>query len=367
MPGRHRDERARVLGPQHIPSRRLTPWRLVIIGNPSAERKSDRQSVAHYPTEEAANEAKREIEARICNVTIEMAIDEYERHLIDKETIGYKETIRRLRLFFSGVLDMMIGRMTPERGKKLYDDFRARTLADGKTPISVAYHRATLINARSMFKFCKREMRWIAENPLAEVEGKGKRKSGKRKPTGNELRQWYAYVCKRVEEGHDPALAVAMELAMALRSSDLTRRLVRDVDLDGTQLIVEDGKTEASNEPRRIPDALQPYVRRLVAGRDPLEPLFKSTRTESGHHDHHWIWQAMERFCRMAKVPHFPPHSLKGISGTIIARRGAAGNLVMEHLSHENERTTRRHYVDGGIIEAAQAEQAFKVIAGGKK
>lgn len=359
------EERARVLGPYYIKSR--DQWRLTVVHDPKAERAADRQVVAHYPTEEAANEEKRNIEARICNVTIAMAIDEYERHLVDKETIGYEETTRRLRLFFAEVLDMMLGRLTPERGKKLYDAFRARMLSDGKTPISVAYHRAALINARSMLKHCKTEMRWITENPLEEVEGKGKRKSGKRKPTGNELRQWYLYVWDRVEKGNDAALALMLELALALRSGDICRRLVRDVDLDATQLIVEDGKSDKSNEPRLIPSKLQPFARALVANRDPMEPLFKTTRTETGHHSDHWLWQAQERFCRLAGVPHFCPHALKGVSGTIIAKRGAAGNIVMEHLSHEEDATTFRHYVDKGLVEGAQAEQAFKVIAGGRK
>lgn len=366
MPGRHRDERARVLGPQRISTRKHKPWRLVAIHNPTAERASDRKTTTHYPTEEAALEEKRKIELRICNITVGMAIDEYKRHLADKNTIGHEETIRRLRLFFPEH-DMMIGRVTPERGKKWYDAFRSRTLSDGKTPISVAYHRAVLINARSMFTFCVDEMGWLGTNPLEKVKGIGKRKSGKRKPTGNELRQWYAYVWGRVEKGNDAALALMLELALALRSGDICRRLVRDVDLDGTQLLVYDGKSDASNEPRLIPDKLQPYVRALVASRKPMEPLFKTKRTESGHHDDHWLWQAQERFCRLARVPHFAPHALKGISGTVIAKRGAAGNIVMEHLSHEDERTTRRHYVDRGVIESAQAREALKVIEGGKR
>jgi len=359
------DERARVLGPYKVPSRKHAPWRLIAIHNPTAERASDRQTTSHYPTEAAALEEKRNIEERICNITIGMAINEYEQHLQEKQTIGYAETIRRLRLFFPDH-DMMLGRITAERGKKWYERFRERKRHDGE-PISVAYHRAALINARSMLTWCIDERHWLRDNPLAKVKGIGKRRSGKRKPTGNELRAWYAFVWARVERGDDAAIAIMMQLAMALRSSDLTRRLVRDVDLDGTQLIVEDGKSEKSNEPRIIAEKLRPHVQRLVVGRGSMEPLFKTTRTKDGHHDDHWLWQAQERFCRLAKVPHFCPHALKGVSGTVLAKRGAGGDLVMEHLSHEDQKTTRRHYVDGGVIEAAQAEQAFKVIAGGKR
>lgn len=366
MPGRQRDEQARVLGPQYISSRKHTPWRLVIVHNPAAERKSDRSSVAHYPTEASANEAKREIEARIINRTVSELIDAYEQHLIDKDTIGYEETIRRLRLFFDKVQDMMVGRLTADKARELYDAFRGRTLADGVTPISVAYHRAVLINARSMFKFAKAK-KWVPENPFKDTEGIGKRKSGKRKPSGNELQKWYGYVMKRIEEGHDPALALMLDLALALRSGDICRRIVRDVDMGGTQLLVYDGKSENSDEPREIPVELQPFVQALIANRNPLEPLFKTSRTETGFHDHHWLWQAQERFCRLSGVPHFPPHSLKGVAGTILAKRGAAGKIVMEELSHGDQRTTRRHYVAGSVIDAAQAREAFKVVSGGRK
>ena len=356
------EDRARVLGPYWIAS--IQRWRLVVIHTPGAPRPKDRSSTFHYPIEEEALEAKRELEQRICNVTIGMAIEAYRVHLAEKETIGHAETVRRLKLFFPDH-EMLIGRVTPERGRRWYDAFRTRTRGDGE-PISVAYHRAALINARSLFTFCVDEIRWLRDNPLAKVKGVGKRKSGKRKPTGNELRAWYLFVWARVERGDQAALAVMLQLSLALRSSDVTRRLVRDVDLDGTQLIIEDGKTEKSNEPRLIPQQLQPHLRKLVAGRDGVEPLFKSERTDNGHHTDHWLWQSQERFCRLAKVPHFCPHALKGVSGTILAKRGA-GQLVMEHLSHDQKSTTYRHYVDREIVEGAQAEQAFRVIAGGKR
>lgn len=358
------DERARVLGPYYIASRKHTPWRLITIHDPIAERASDRQAASHYPTQEAALAEKRKIEDRICNVTIGRAIDEYEVYLTDKETIGYHETIRRLRLFFPD-LDMLVGRVTVEKGKRWYDAFRARKRRD-KQPISVSYHRAALINARSLLTFCV-EQRWIPSNPLAAVKGLGKRNKGKHKPTGNELRTWFVFVWARVERGDKAAIAVTLQLALALRSSDLTRRLVRDIDLDGTQLNVDDGKTEESNEPRLIPDELQEPVRKLVAGRNPMEPLFKSEKRADGHHTDHWLWQAQERFCRLAGVPHFCPHALKGVSGTIVAKRGALGNLVMDHLSHKKKSTTFGHYVDREIVEQAQAEKAFRLIAGGKR
>jgi hypothetical protein len=83
----------------------------------------------------------------------------------------------------------------------VYDNFRARKITrlkkdgtprkDTGRPISASYHRATLINARSMFTWIIDEKRWLRDNPFAKVKGLGKRKSGKRTLTCNELRQWF--------------------------------------------------------------------------------------------------------------------------------------------------------------------------------
>ena len=78
------------------------------------------------------------------------------------------------------------------------------------------------------------------------------------------------------------ALAIMMKQTMALRSSDLTRRVVRDIDLGGAQLQMSGGKTENSNRPRHIPTILQPFVRELIKDRPPFDPLFKTPYTESG-------------------------------------------------------------------------------------
>lgn len=351
------DENSRVVGPTWIESRRR--WRLIVI-TPTASRPEDRRTVSHHRTEVEANEVKENVEQRLFNVTLQKAIDGYEKHLIDKETIGYSETIRRLRAFFPD-LSMMIGRVTPERGKKWYDVFRERKRPDGE-PISVSYHRATLINARSMFTWCI-EQGWISDNPLEKVKGIGKRKRGKRLPSANEFRLWFRYTWARVKDGDRTALGCMMALSMSLRSSDLTRRVVRDVDFDGTQLIVENGKSEKSNEPRVIPKKLQPFVLKMIEGRDLSEPLFpRACKGKRLHMSRRWLEQGMERFCEAAGVRYFCPHALKSVSGGILAKRGAAANVIMDHLSHEESETTFRHYVDRSVVDQAEAERVFDLF-----
>lgn len=357
------DERTRVLGPTWIPSRQR--WRIIVI-TPTAPRPEDRQTTSFYRTEDEANEVADAAKLRLCNITMGDAINRYEKHLAESGTlpVSYQETCRRLRLFFTDH-EMLIGRISPDRAKKLYDVFRARLRLDGR-PISVAYHRAALINARSLMTWTI-EQKWIAANPFAEVKGIGKRNAGKPQHTADELERFSVYCIERAEGGDRTALGVLMALSMALRSADLCRRVVRDVDHGGTVLRVSDGKTETSNRPRRIPVALQPLARDMIVGRRPLEPLFKTPYTETGHHTHKWLYEGMVRFCEDAGVPFVCPHALKGTAGNILAEDGELADKIMAHLSHSEKSTTTRHYVDGRAMESHQAGRAFEVIVGGKR
>jgi len=358
-----RDDRPRVLGPYYREDRQQ--WRITTV-DPRAATATGRKRDRYFATEQEAQEfkeLKQEQLVRLESITIEAAIESYGKYLSeDKGTIGSGETVRRLRAFFPD-LALPLGRMAPDLCKEYYEAFRQREHCGRK--ISVSYHRATLINARSLFKWCVGKG-WVRVNPLASVEGVGKRNRGKMKHTGNEVRKLYAHIFPLAETGDCAALGVLSVLTMALRSSDLTRRLVRDVDLDATQLNISIAKTEMSEEPRVIPDALRPLFRRLVEGRDAFEPLFKTPYTKSGHHTRRWLEEAMRRFCAAAGVPYVCPHALKGTAGNILAKRGELGNRIAEYLSHEDESTTFKHYVDREIVEQAERGRALTVIQGGR-
>lgn len=366
MPGRRRDDRNRVNGPTWIKSRER--WRVEVITK-SASTGNRKRTTRWFVDEALAQDCRDEIAAgleRLSATTAHQAIDEYRAHLHDKGTgaISYLETVRRLKLFFSEP-ERTIGRITSERAKGYYEAFRKRLRPDGK-PISVDYHRSALINARSFLAWCV-ERGWLGENPLTAVKGVGRRNAGKRQHTGDETRKLYAVCLARAQAGDRSALGVLMALLMALRSSDITRRLVRDVDLDATVLRVSDGKTAASNRPRKIPEVLQPLLAQLVAGRAAGEPLFPTPYTSSGHHTRRWLEQAMERHCEAAGVDYVCPHALKGTAATLLAATGALADQIADHLSHEETATTRRHYTGAGALEEAAAARALTVIAGGKR
>ena len=363
---RRRDDRARVLGPTWIKSREY--YRVMVI-TPSPNGGACRRSTRWFTDKAEADDFAEAVEkklARFVTTTIDDAITDYQQHLHDSGTlpVSYRETIRRLRLFFPS-LALAVSRITPERAGSYYEKFRQRKRPDGE-PISVDYHRSALINARSFCKWCvSRE--FLAANPFAEVDGIGRRRSGKAQLTGDEIRRLYSYCLVRAQDGDAAALGVLMALLMALRSSDLTRRVVRDLDLDATVLRVSEGKTRRSNRPRTIPSVLRPMLRELVRGRAAGAPLFPTPYTDSGHHTRRWLEQAMDRFCSAADVPYVPPHSLKGAAGTILAETGELSDRIADHLSHESPATSERHYIAPGALEDARIGRALKVISGGKR
>jgi integrase len=208
---------------------------------------------------------------------------------------------------------------------------------------------------------------WLHVNPLASVKGVGRRNAGKQQHTGDETRKLYAHCLARAESGDTAALGVLMALLMALRSGDISHRLVRDVDLDATVLRVYAGKTHKSNRPRKIPEVLQPMLRKLVAGREAFAPLFWTPYTETGHHTRRWLEKAMVRFCKAVDVPYVCPHALKGTAATLLAQTGELADRIADHLSHEEASTTAKHYVAKGAIDQGQVTRAFAVIAGGRQ
>jgi integrase len=276
-------------------------------------------------------------------------------HLAKKGTkpISYNETDRRLRLFFPDTT-LQLARITPEKAAGYYDAFQV-----GR---SVDYHRNTLAEAKSFVRWCVGQHQ-IKENPLESVEGVGARSTGKAQLTGNEAHVFYAWCVWKASRGDEAAIAVLLCLTLALRQKDVRIRLVRDVDLDAMVLRISDGKTKKSNRPRMVPEVLRPFLRKLVVGRGPLEPLFPAEG--GGFHTKTWLRAAMVRFCRDAGVPYICPHALKGQAASVLADSGELSEKIAAHLSHEKVTTTERHYTPRGAVAAAQAGRGLELIQGG--
>jgi integrase len=229
-----------------------------------------------FATEKAAEAHIRLVEeswGQLDERSISDALDAFDEHLKGVNLDGSRvERMRRLRLFFASVASIQLTRLRPSRGQELYDAFRVDR--------SVDYHRNTLGNARGFLKWCKKQG-WISDNPLVDVEGVEERSVGKEELSGDEAQRffrWCTWKAHRRADGHqrrdsDAAIGVMLALTLGLRSGDVTKRLVRDVDLDGTVLRVgmtteraRKGKTKKSNRARRVPEQLQPLLRQVVEG-----------------------------------------------------------------------------------------------------
>jgi integrase len=361
--GRNRDETDRVIGPTFIPSRKgASKWRVILL-SPKAANPSRRRVTRWFATEADGQEVCDQVDEGIAyknSCTIGSVIDEYEQHLASAGTIGHHETIRRLRLFFPRK-HIQIARVSPEDAEEMYESFRSRVKSNGE-PISVSYHRSALINARSLFKWA-RKRGLIPANPFAEVEGVGKKRRGKQQWTGDEARRFYLFALARARAGDKAALGSLMLLLMALRSSDVTKRIVRDVDLGGSVLRVYEGKTDKTNRTRHIPRVLRPMLAKLTKGREAFRPLFQTPYRPDGHHTRRWLEQALDKLAKAAGVPRVVPHSLKGVSGSVLAETGESSERVADHLSHESEAVTRAHYVQGDALDTARMNRGIRAIS----
>lgn len=305
---------------------------------------------------------------RLEGTTFMVALDAFEIALRERGNLenSIVETMRRLRAFFDPVTCMQVARLRQEKAAELYVSFR-----EGR---AVDHHRNALANAKGFMAWCMEERGWISESVLAKVKCVGKKKRGKPQFTGDESQTWFAYLDAKAgkrgsvheRQESDAAIGLLMLLMMALRQGDVVKRLVRDVDLQGTVLRVSGGKTEKSNRPRKIPAQLQPLLRMITTGRDAHEQLFPGC-TKGRAHTNHWLRKAQKRFCTAAGVPYIPPHGLKGTAASILADTGELADKIADHLSHTHKSMTERHYIAPGIVDGAQAERAFAVITGGRR
>ncbi len=355
---RRRDEQPRVLGPYWLEAKGY--WKVTTV-DPGADAGAGRRVDRYFGSIEEATAWKKMNEqrfGRLTGRTVREALDEYEEHLTEraiKET-SRTETMRRIRLFFELVKDTKLARLKPERAKQIYASFR-----EGR---SVDYHRNALGNAKTFAAWCV-EQGLLPLNPLDGVKGEGQRSTGKDQLTGDEARKFHLTALRMADQGDLGALAADMLLLMGLRQSEVWKRCVRDLDLDGTVLRIENGKTRKSNRIVGIPEVLRSRLLEVVEDRGPRDVLFPTG--DDGEHTRAWLYFAVRRVCDAAKVPRVCPHGLRGTWATLAMRVGQASQAVADALGHEDVRTTMRHYAQPEAMADAQQDRALAVIQGGRR
>lgn len=281
--------------------------------------------------------------------TVSAAVDLYVEHLrgraLADTTIG---TIKhRLRgLLDTTGPDRMLRLLSPAAARGLF----ARRAADTSGDTQVG----ELAAARGFAAWCVRQG-WIRSDPFDGIEPTERRSHGKPQLRIDEARRFLAAA---LDEDTQTGLAAAVALLMGLRASEVTNRVVRDVDDGARVLWIDRAKTKAGQRHLEIPELLRARIAALVAGRGGGERLW-------GDVDRHWLGYHVRRLCSVAGVPMVSPHGLRGTWGSLAAEAVSVEHVALA-LGHVGPAITRRHYLAEGAERSGQQRTALRVLAGGR-
>lgn len=359
---RRSSDKARVLGPYAENG----VFRIVFV-KADGTRESSK-----FSTEDDARNAIENLQRLIAQstTTIRDALREYAVYMRDdkgNKPNSIEQTGHKLRRFFD-VLDVGLTTLTPEKCGELYDALRRsqckpqRRAKDGEPvvvtrPISVDYHRNALSEARTFLKWCVKR-KWLATNPLAHIEGVGRRHHGKEQLRIDEARKWLAKGIELADQDHEGAVAALMTLLMGMRCSEVISRVARDLDDDGRLLWIPDAKTPKGKRTLQIPEILRPYLAELAEGKKAEALLF-------GLRDRGWPRQWVKRICREAGVPEVTAHGQRGLHSTLAVEAGITARAVADALGHESFTTTARSYAKPEAIDRARQQRTLQVLQGG--
>lgn len=270
--GRRRDESERVLGPYADSSERR--WLVHLVGGQGGRRVLRFAEEAEAKKFVARTRRKLENQAREL-ITVEIALHEYEGHLKAKgnRPSSLESTMYRLmRMLPAGA---SVPGVDVETARRWYHAFVTGKGKHGR-PLSVAYHQGALMESRTFFAWCI-ERGWMKANPFGPVKPVGRKNRGKPQLTADEARRW-ARVAFELAATEPGAAAALTALLLGLRASEVIDRVVRDLDEDGTVLVVPQGKTANARRRVTIPARLQPILQALIKGKAPSDRIFRFTR-----------------------------------------------------------------------------------------
>ena len=291
-------------------------------------------------------------------ITLEEALGDYERGMKARglKPGSIKSAMLHLRRFFPDTA-LRLRLLTFARVQGLYKQLVDEGLAQGT-------HRTYLLSARTLFAWCVDEG-LMASNPATGVKVLGRRRYGKPQHRVDELRLWEAEAFRRATVGDQQALAALMALYLGMRATEITHRVVRDLDDGGRILWIPDAKTETGRRALDVPDVLIPMLVALVEGRDRGAPLFVGERKPRRHRD--WIREGVQRICWAAKVPMVSAHAMRGALATIAAERGQLGHMAAAHFGHTTPVMTEQAYAKQGAKESGARAKGLAVLQGGRR
>jgi integrase len=255
--------------------------------------------------------------------------------------------------------DRLLHTLTPEVAAALY---RAETqrISRYHRPVAACTHRASLKYCRSFFRWLVEDRNYLTANPFERVKPVGRENTGKPQLRLDEARTLTGVLLTRA--AHDErATAVLTQLFLGVRSGEVLRRQVRDVDNDGKLFWIESGKTQNARRGLEIKSpALQALLAKQVRGRKPDDQLFGAGRKATYSANALWKW--LTKFCTAAGVPRVCPHSLRGLHSTLAMEHGATSGLVAAALGHGSFEVTQRHYIAPGLVENLKQRKVSQAL-----
>jgi len=152
---------------------------------------------------------------------------------------------------------------------------------------------------------------------------------------------------------------------LGLRASEVTDRVVRDLDDNGRLLWIEFGKTKRSRRTLEVPALLRPYLLALGKDRPADAQLISRTISErtGKKRDRHWLLYHVERLCAEAEVPVVCTQSLRGLHASVATEAGATSHVVASALGHSSPAVTHAHYIDGATARRARTRRVIGKVA----
>jgi integrase len=240
------------------------------------------------------------------------------------------------------------------------------------SPLSPDSRLDILASVKTFFRWCvdKGYLQWNPVDKLKDGASRNHGGIGRTVLRAKELRALYGHAAELAAGGDQRALGVLMALLLGMRSSEIVRCQVRDVD-DSRWIIeipIENAKTTASSRLFAVPDILQPLLSRQLKGRAGDRYLLGSGDRP---HDRGWVTDTVRAYC--VKL-HFPKiesaHGLRGAHNDLARQAGSTGDEVVRQLGHENESTTKRSYtsrIGREAISSGHQSRVLGVLQGGKQ
>ncbi len=356
---------ARVLGPYEHPR----GWQVVEIdatGKRSSVYLDSERRATHYI--ECVTAEKDHGER-----TTEDALTAYRAHLVEKgnKPLSIGTAVQAIGMFFPDPIPLHL--LTEKRCAALYEELRTTPRASTRRPPAVDTHRNVLAHAKTFLRWCRKQG-WIAEDPLAGVEG-----IGRRRPRGKSLgksgaelrvkqaRAFYQTALELAAGGDLGATAALVAMLLGMRASEIVTRRAGDLDEDqapGDLLWIPCSKTPAGRRTLEVPGVLRPLLVACAADKARDRYLFEIA--PGVPHARNWIRANVHRICDAAQVPRVTAHAMRGLLATLTAERGLAGHLIAATLGHEQDaRTTMRHYAAPGSAAAGVNRRGLVVLQGG--